>query len=113
MADDPVLIALRDFMERELEMTRTRYQSRADRFRAAAVETHAEWRLHCLPLRWNAAAVMIFREAIGDIVRLRLRIAYMPLFEGLERIERRVGVLADLRKEPWVSATHPANRKAP
>lgn len=108
--DDPIFIALDDFMKRELGLQRERYNTRADRFRAAAVEAHTDWRLHCLPMRWNEAAVTIFREGIADILKLRLRIAYMPLFQGLERIERRCGILADLRREPWVSSTHEVNQ---
>lgn len=111
--DHPVIVALRDFIDREMELQREHYGTRAERFRAAAVEAHADWRLHCIPLRWNGAAVMIFREGVADIIRLRLRIAYMPLFEGLERIEKRAGVLADLRREPWASPTHRANKRAP
>ncbi len=111
MPDDPVIIAFRNFMERELGLQRERYSTRAERFRAAAVETHADWRLHCTPPRWTDSAIMIFREGMADIIKLRLRIAYMPLFQGLERIQHRCGILADLRREPWASPTHRANRR--
>lgn len=109
-AEDAVLIALQNFIECELKLQQERYRTRADRFRAAAVEAHADWRLHCLPLRWNDAAVMIFREGMADLIRLRLWIAYMPLLQGLERIEKRCGILADLRREPWAAAAHQVNR---
>ncbi len=111
--DDQVIIAFRNFMERELGLQRERYSTRAERFRAAAAETHADWRLNCMPPRWTDSAVMIFREGIADIIKLRLRIAYMPLFQGLERIERRCGILADLRREPWASPSHPMNAMIP
>lgn len=111
-ADDPVLAALKGFMETELQQARGRYKTRAERFRAAAAETHTDWRLHCLPPRWGGSAVMIFREGMADIIRLRLRLAYMPLFQGLERIEKRYGILADLRREPWAHSQHPVNRNA-
>lgn len=107
--EDPVLTALRDFMEAELTQTRSRYRTRAERFRAAAADTHRDWRLNCMPPRWGDLAVMLLREGVADIVRLRLQLAYMPLFEGLERIEKRAGVLASLRREPWAHPSHAAN----
>ena len=45
------------------------------------------------------------------MIRLRLRIAYAPLFQGLERIQRRVGILADLKREPWAAPGHPVNAR--
>lgn len=77
-----------------------------------AAEAHTDWRLFCLPSRRSDAAVAIFREGMADIIRLRLRIAYMPLFQGLERIEKRCGILADLQREPWAHSQHPVNRTA-
>ncbi len=109
MLDDPVLAALQHFMDRELRAQREKYSTRASRFRAAAAEAHADWRLGCIPPRWGDAAVMIFRECMTDIIRMRLWIAYMPLLQGLERIERRFGVLAELKREPWASPGHRAN----
>lgn len=41
------------------------------------------------------------QDAIREIIRLRLWLAYMPLLEGLERIEKRVGVLADMREDHY------------
>lgn len=111
--DDSVLTALREFIERELAMQRERLQTRAERFRAAATETHATWRDGLEGVKydcWRERAV--FMEGVKDIIRMRLRIAYMPLFQGLERIERRCGILADLRREPWAAATHPVNEMA-
>lgn len=108
--EDPVLTALRNFMQRELDAQREKYSTRAARFRVSAAEAHRDWRLGCIPPRWGDASAMIFRECMSDIIRLRLRIAYMPLFQGLERIERRFGVLANLKREPWASKNHPVNR---
>ena len=73
--EDPVLTALRNFMERELGMQREKYSTRAAGFRAAAKEAHADWRLGCIPPRWGDAGAMIFRECMADIIRMRLWIA--------------------------------------
>ena len=73
-----------------------------DRFRADAAEALRDWRLGIIPGRPDGAAAAIFHEGIADLVRLRLVIAYMPLFQGLERIAARVGVLADLREDHFV-----------
>jgi hypothetical protein len=102
----------RDYAAAELTLQREKYRSRAAKFRAAAREAHADWRLGCIPPRWGDSTVFIFREGIADIARLRLWIAYMPLLQGLERIERRVGILAGLRAEPWASANHRVNRSS-
>jgi hypothetical protein len=110
---DPMLTAYRDLAHAWHELQRERYQTRAERFRAIAAEAHRDWRLGCIPPRWGDSAVFIFREGIADIARMRLRIAYMPLFQALERIERRVSVLVDLRAEPWASANHPVNQRNP
>ena len=87
-----------------------KFMTARDRFRAETVEALTNWRLGTIPGRPDGAATAIFHECIADLVRLRLRIAYMPLFEALERIERRVGVLADLKREPWVQRLHEVNR---
>jgi hypothetical protein len=107
---DPLLTAYLDFALAWQELQRERYQTRAERFRIAAAEAHRDWRLGCIPPRWGDSAVFIFREGIADLARLRLWLAYMPLFQALERIERRFGVLADLRAEPWAAANHEVNQ---
>lgn len=76
-------------------LQRERYSTRAARFRAAAAEAHATWRMGCIPPRWGDSTVFIFREGMADIARLRLWIAYMPLLQGLERIGKRFKVLVD------------------
>jgi hypothetical protein len=81
-----------------------------DRFRAEVVEALADWRIGCIPGRPDGAAAVIYHEGIADLARLRLMVAYMPLFQGLERIAARVGVLADLRREPWAQRGHEVNR---
>lgn len=82
-------------------LQRERYTTRAARFRAAAAEAHATWRIGCIPPRWGDSTVFIFREGIADLARLRLWVAYMPLFQGLERIEKRYAVLASLRDDHY------------
>ncbi len=84
--------------------------STREKFRAETVEVLTDWRLGCIPGRPNGAAAAIYHEGIADLARLRLTIAYMPLFQGLERIAARVGVLADLKREPWAQRGHEVNR---
>ena len=72
-----------------------------EKFRLEVAEALTGRRLGIIPPRPNGAEAMIFREAMADIIRFRLRIAYMPLFETLERIQNRVGILADLREDPY------------
>lgn len=73
-----------------------------DRFRADVAEALTNWRLGCVPPRPNYSEREIYRSAIAEILALRLRIAYMPLFTGLDRIKNRVGILADLREDMYV-----------
>lgn len=83
-----------DFAAAELRLQQQRYRTRAEQFRAAAAETHADWRLGIVGVRhdhWREQAV--FRESIAEIVRMRLQIMYMPLFQGLERIQARIKIL--------------------
>lgn len=83
-----------------------------DKFRFEVAEALTDWRLGCIPVRPNAAAAMIFREAMADIIGLRLRLAYTPLFQTLARIEGQCAALASLRAEPWAPANHEINRRA-
>jgi hypothetical protein len=82
-----------------------------DRFRQDVTDTLRDWRIGCIPPRWGDSTVFIFREGIADLARMRLWIAYMPLLQTLERISARVGVLADLKREPWAQSTHQINRR--
>jgi hypothetical protein len=107
---EAMLAAYRDLAHAWQGLQHERYQTRAQRFRAIAAEAHRDWRLGCIPPRWGDSAVFIFREGIADIARMRLWLAYMPLFQALERIERRYGILADMRVEPWAAANHWVNR---
>jgi hypothetical protein len=73
----------------------------SNQFRADVAEALIGWRLGTIPPRPDGAMAAIFHECLYDLIRLRLHIAYAPLFQGLERIERRIGVLAGLRADPW------------
>jgi hypothetical protein len=75
--------------------------SARDTFRREVAEALTDWRLGCLPPRPDGAEREIYRSAIAEILAMRLRIAYMPLLQGLARIEARVAVLADLREDPY------------
>lgn len=71
-----------------------------ERYRETVAETLTGWRLGIIPPR-SGPELSITRDAIREIIQLRLWIAYMPLLQGLERIEKRVGVLCDLREDPY------------
>jgi hypothetical protein len=81
-----------------------------EQFRQEVAEALTDWRLGCIPPRSNGSIAAIYYEGVSDIIRLRLRLAYMPLFQALERIERRVGILADLKREPWAPPMHEVNQ---
>jgi hypothetical protein len=83
-----------------------------EKFTRDFAEVLTDWRLGIIPPRPNGAMTAIFHEGIADLIRLRLYIAYMPLFQGLERIERRVVILAELKREPWAHPNHAVNRRA-
>jgi hypothetical protein len=73
-----------------------------ERFRADVADALTNWRLGCIPPRQNYSERELYRAAIAEILELRLRIAYTPLFTGLERIKNRVGILADLREDMYI-----------
>ncbi len=70
-----------------------------DKYRADVAEALTNWRLGTVPLR--RVPEHIAQDAIREIIRLRLWIAYMPLLQTLTRIEKRLGVLCDLRADPY------------
>lgn len=86
--------------------------SARERWRAIVAEACTDLRLHCIGHRARIQyEEALIRAAIAEVLSLRLRIAYTPLLSGLATIERKVSVLADMRAEPWASASHPINRK--
>jgi len=90
------------YCDAELTLQRERYRTRAERFRAAATETHATWREGCNGARFDAwRERAVFMEGIKDIAALRLRVAYMPLFQTLQRIENKLAILASVRDDPY------------
>lgn len=76
-----------------------------DKYRQAVAETLTGWRLGIPPQRSGGPEFTIAQDAIREIIRLRLWIAYMPLLQGLERIEKRVGILCDIRADPYAPPT--------
>lgn len=82
--------------------------SARDRYRQVVAETLTGWRLGCIPPRPRLGPeVELFRSAIAEILALRLRLAYMPLFQGLARIEARVSILCDIREDPYAPPARP------
>lgn len=73
-----------------------------DAFRAEVAEALTDWRLGCIPPRpdWNREQELL-RDTVAALLTLRLSIAYNPLFQGLQRIENRVNILAQIREDPY------------
>lgn len=71
-------------------------------FLKLAREAKVDWHLGCIPPRpdWSIENEL-FRSGIAEILSLRLRIAYMPLLQGLQRIEDRVAILTTIREDPY------------
>lgn len=71
-------------------------------FRKLAAAVRADWHLGCTPPRpdWSVEREL-FRSGIAEILSLRLRVAYTPLLQGLQRIEDRVSILTEIRAEPY------------
>lgn len=61
-----------------------------------------DWRIGCIPSRpdWSIEREL-FRSGLAEIISLRLRGAYMPLLQGLQRIENRVDILVNMREDPY------------
>lgn len=71
-------------------------------FLKLAAEARADWHLGCIQSRpdWSIEREL-FRSGVAEILSLRLRVAYMPLLQGLQRIENRVDILVNIREDPY------------
>jgi hypothetical protein len=73
-----------------------------DRYRQAVAETLTGWRLGVIPPRAGCGPELaILHAGLSEIIALRLTLAYMPLLQGLARIEARVGILCDIKADPY------------
>lgn len=82
-----------------------------DDFRKITAEVLTDWRLGCIPPRPDSSFERaIFIAGLAEILRLRLQIAYLPLLQGLQRIEDRVAILTTIREDPYAP---PPKRIAP
>lgn len=73
-------------------------------FRKLTNKTRAEWHLECIPSRPDFSfEYAVFIAAFADIIALRLRLAYIPLLQGLQRIEDRANILATIREDPYAT----------
>lgn len=88
------------FAEVELTLQQEKYRTRSERYRAAAAETHARWRLQWtprngqpLPVDWSAVPHLL-GAGLGDIARLELTKAFLPMLHTLGRIERDIEQIA-------------------
>lgn len=98
----------RRYAEVELLILRQAFKTRAQRFREAAAETHAQWRLQWSPKSQGvrgaplpvdcSAAPHLLAVGIGDLARLHLTRAYLPIIHTLGRIERNIDRITDLSK---------------
>lgn len=83
-------------------------KSARDEFRKVVAETLTDWRLRCIPPRPDSSFERaIFIAGLAEVLRLRLQIAYMPLLQGLQRIEDRVNILATMREDPYAPPPAP------
>lgn len=87
----------RQFAEAELAARRSALQTRGERFREAAAEAHAQWRLGraSQPVNFSAAA-SILGAGLGDIARLRLTALFLPIIYTIGEIERDIQRIAYL-----------------
>ena len=83
-----------------------------DKWQESVASALTDWRLFAIGPRPRIEYEQaLIRSAIAEILSLRLQAAYAPIFGTLQKIERKVGTLADLRAEPWASANHEVNRR--
>lgn len=82
--------------------------STGNSFRKLATEVRNDWRLYCIPSRPDTGPEQqLFRAGLVEIISLRLRIAYMPLLQGLQRIENRIAILTTIREDPYAPPPNP------
>lgn len=74
-----------------------------DKFRAEVTEALTSWRLGCIPPRPSNVEAVLFQAAISEILALRLRIAYIPIFETLERMQKQLDVAFQERPARWAA----------
>lgn len=73
-----------------------------DAFRLQVAEALTSWRLDCIPPRPDPSFERtVFLAGLGEIIALRLRAAYAPLFQGLQRIENQLALLSAMREDPY------------
>jgi hypothetical protein len=80
------------------------------RWSRVATEAHTDWRLYCIGKQSIQYEQSIILAGIAEIAALRLLALYTPILATLRSMERKVGALADLRREPWASPRHSVNK---
>lgn len=74
-----------------------------DKWRETVAEVLTDWRIGCIPTRPDSSFERaVFIAGLAEILSLRLRVAYTPLLQGLQRIEDRVNILATIREDQYV-----------
>ncbi len=96
------------YAEAELARQRSRYETRRKAFREAAAAAHTEWRLGraSQPANFSAAASLL-GAGLGDISRLRLTAALLPVIHTLGRIEHDIDRIIALagNSDPYAPRT--------
>lgn len=72
-----------------------------DKYREHVAAALTDWHLFTVPNRPTGIETALAQDAIREIIRLRLWLAYMPLLQGLARIEARVQVLCNIREDHY------------
>lgn len=84
-----------------------------DKWQQHVAAALTDWRMFAIGPRPNIRyEEQLVRSAIGEILAMRLEEAYAPIFRTLQRIEGKIGILANLRAEPWAGPNHQVNRNA-
>jgi hypothetical protein len=73
----------------------------SDKYRGHVAAALTDWRLFSVPSRPTGVEAELFRAGIAEILGLRLRIAYMPIFATLERMQKQLDLAFDPRRDPY------------
>lgn len=73
----------------------------SDKYRGHVAEALTDWRLFSVPSRPTGVEAELCRAGVAEIISLRLRIAYMPIFATLERMQKQLALAFDPRVDPY------------
>lgn len=85
-----------------------------ERFQKQAAEALAQWRLNCIPPRAGDTETIALKECLADLIRMRIELAYTPVFKTLMRIEAQFDILGKSGRDRWAPpAKRPVMRPMP